>query len=82
MPSERPSDIVEVAKKVEGGKPDVSYVTSAQRMAKFILENQWQLPGWTCPHCGIFNGAEKEWLKTCRSCGETYGTIPTVETNK
>lgn len=27
------------------------------------------LPGWTCPACLAFNGAEKEWLSTCRACG-------------
>lgn len=26
------------------------------------------LRGWTCTACGIFNGAEKEERKTCRTC--------------
>ena len=28
------------------------------------------LPGWTCCHCGGFNGAARETLSRCRSCGE------------
>jgi hypothetical protein len=27
------------------------------------------LAGWTCPTCSCFNGAAKEWLTECRSCG-------------
>jgi len=26
------------------------------------------LPGWTCQHCGVFNGAGKEILGRCRVC--------------
>lgn len=27
------------------------------------------LPGWTCTGCGVFNGACKETLVSCRACG-------------
>jgi hypothetical protein len=60
-------------------KRSKSYVMAADYLARFILDHQWQLPGWKCLHCGIFNGAEKEWLQECRSCGEKFGSIPTIE---
>lgn len=28
------------------------------------------LDGWNCGNCKVFNGAAKEWLSECRSCGQ------------
>lgn len=32
----------------------------------------WNLPGWTCGHCGVFNGEAKERRDECRSCGKGH----------
>jgi len=37
------------------------------------------LDGWNCGNCKIFNGAAKEWLKKCRSCGQPGPSRPGPE---
>jgi hypothetical protein len=42
--------------------------TAADRYAEACANPGLVLPGWTCV-CGVFNGAGKEVLVSCRSCG-------------
>ncbi len=42
-----------------------------------FLEAGFTLEGWTCPApCWAFNGAAKEWLLACRSCGRACPFAP------
>ncbi len=34
------------------------------------------LDGWNCGNCKVFNGAAKEWLSECRSCGQLGPSKP------
>ena len=34
------------------------------------------LDGWNCGNCKVFNGAAKEWLSECRSCGQPGPSKP------
>lgn len=34
------------------------------------------IDGWNCGNCKVFNGAAKEWLSECRSCGQPGPSKP------